>query len=76
MESSLASPDEKIIIPEVEYSFSTKSKWKPRTVKDYRDLYLSGTKLPIEIAENVIKNIQKFNPKLNMICDHDEELIR
>ena len=50
--------------------------WKPSTVHDYTSAYTSGEKLPIEIAENIIKNIKQYNPILNMICDFDEELIR
>ena len=64
-------------LPEVEYKFKNSApNFKPSTVKDYTDAYLSDRLSPIEVAERIIENINQLNPKLNMICDMDDELIR
>ena len=41
-----------------------------------RIAYKNGKVTPINVAEKIIENIYEINPKLNIICDFDEELIR
>ena len=63
-------------LPKIEYKFDELTNFKPSTVKDYTDAYLSDRLSPIEVAERIIENVNQLNPKLNMICDMDDELIR